>query len=169
MNNKWLVDTGYGTGMALAFSGDKNFVDRSINFAYNWLLGSKANVTRESETFAYVSQTNKEKLRSALEREGYCQKIDELLSKSEMPNVDEIEVSDEEIDNYIRSMLKGDENVVDPFAHICPQETPEMIETATVYSKEYAEGIMQTLVGESFMPDSFKGSCYNVAEQGEEV
>src|SRR3954471_17994643 len=38
---KWIADRGYGTGMALAFQGNPEFIRRSVNFAVNFLLSDK--------------------------------------------------------------------------------------------------------------------------------
>lgn len=81
LTNKWIADRGYGTGMALAFQGDEQFLARSVAFAVNFLLSPKSQIKQETASFVVVN-TSMEALVNALQEEGYLRKMLELRAKS---------------------------------------------------------------------------------------
>jgi hypothetical protein len=68
--NRWIADRGYGTGMALAFEGDPDFIRRSINFAINFLVQGEHVVRQLTPTFVVVN-TSMERIEDALFSEAF--------------------------------------------------------------------------------------------------
>lgn len=160
--NKWIADRGYGTGMALAFEGDPEFVKRSINFAANFLLSEKSEIRQETPTFAVIN-TTMENLTKAFELEGYCLRMRELLKTAENP-MDFIRDEDfpadweERLEKFSHDLLaaKNAKEVAevmkrDPMRGLEIVETPEMVADATAWGKKYAQEELGKLVYEDFM------------------
>lgn len=94
--NRWIADRGYGSGMALAFEGDADFIRQSSNFAYNFLFGSsRAAVSQVTPSFAVVN-TSMEQLVEALENEGALKKELELRSEYFKANGRDVDLMEEE-------------------------------------------------------------------------
>ena len=95
--NRWIVDRGYGSGMALAFEGDADFIRQSSNFAHNFLFGEsgKASVNQTTPSFAIVN-TTMERLVSALELEGALNKESELRAEYFNQNGSDVDVMEED-------------------------------------------------------------------------
>jgi hypothetical protein len=83
--NRWIADRGYGTGMALAFDGDKDFIRRSINFAINFLVHDASNIHQHSPSFVVVN-TTEERLKAALYQEGYSRELLRLSQAEPLDN-----------------------------------------------------------------------------------
>lgn len=160
--NKWIADRGYGTGMALAFEGEPDFVKRSINFAANFLLSEKSEIRQETPTFAVIN-TTMENLTKAFELEGYCLRMRELLKTAENP-MDLIRDEDfpadwdERLDKFSTALLsaKNAKEVAeimktDPMRGLEIVETPEMVADATAWGKNYAKDELAKIVFEDFM------------------
>ena len=155
MENKWIADRGYGTGMALAFQGDKDFVRRSVNFAYNYLIDPKAHVREQHENFVVVN-TSMEALREAFKKEGYCKRMQQLHRQMRVNQEENYPADFEErINAYVRATLSGDTSVEDPRpdTHV---ETEDMVVMANAYAEIHADEQIATLGFEDFMRDVSK-------------
>lgn len=153
MVNKWIADRGYGTGMSLAFQGDEEFVRRSLNFAANFLLSSKAQARELSPNFVLVNTTMDE-LVDALQREGYAMKMRELYAARPRVRLEAEDFPDtfeDDVNKFIRATLSGDTSVKDPTARIMDDETEEMREEATTYGIEYAKTEIGKLEFDAYM------------------
>ena len=85
--NQWIADRSYGTGIALAFQGDPDFVRRSVNFAINYLLTESQKVKEQTQTWAVVL-TTEANLRLALYREAYNLKLGEVYRNMPRKEID---------------------------------------------------------------------------------
>lgn len=176
--NKWVVDRTYGSGMALGFVGDPDFIRRSTNFAINFLVHDASKITVQTPRFSTLN-TSEERLRDALYREAYAQEMLKLAAGdrsplSTMEAEDFPEGFDERLEEFSRKlMLAGTPEEVaevmksDPTA-IFEEKTPidrEVI--ADVRAKARVEEQMQALVSEEFMRSlaGFGLEVHQVAER----
>lgn len=152
-HNKWIIDRGYGKGVAVAFQGDEDFVRKSSNFAENFLLTGNATVKEYMPTF-HVVYTTMEKLIAALEFEGYCQKLSELHRNRPKYHIEDEDVPDsfnERCKEFLGAFLKGDYSLPDPTKYLHEEETEEMREIAREHGRQRAQIILADLVSEDFM------------------
>ena len=147
--NKWIVDRGYGSGMALGFQGDANFLRRSVNFAVNRLLNRTAQIKHMTDNF-YVVNTSMEALRAALIEEGAAFKKIELLKAIPFVEPEYPENYEELVNAYVEAQLKGDESVKNP---VFEQKIDEAAidEQARAYGEVYAEEELAKLESDDFM------------------
>ncbi len=153
MENKWIADRGYGSGMSLAFYGDEEFVTRSMNFAANFLLSSKAQARQSTPNFALVN-TTMEELEAALRMEGYVIKLRELhaaLPKARLDAEDYPADFDDRVRAYTHSLLTGANDVPDPTAYLNEPETDEMREIASRHGIVHAQAEMAKLEFDAYM------------------
>lgn len=151
--NKWIADRGYGTGMAIAFQGDENFIRRSVNFAANFLLTPRSQIKQHTPSFVIIN-TTQEDLVKAFELEGYTLKMQELWKNIPTVQIDEDDLPadfEERVREYTLKVLTGDPTAVDPVANMYPEETPAMVKEATAYSKKYAQDRLAEIESEDFM------------------
>lgn len=132
--NQWIADRSYGTGIALAFSGEPEFVRRSINFAVNYLLTETQKIREQTQTFAVVL-TTEENLRLALYREAYNLKMLEV--RKAMPR--------KEID---WDALPEDFNP--ETISFSDEPSQEQIDAVALFARESVEATIASLVGEAF-------------------
>jgi len=152
MKNKWIADRGYGTGMALAFQGDAEFIRTSVNFAVNYLLSARAQIKEQTPSFIIINTTTDE-LMKAFALEGYCLKMRELWAKVpplELEDDDLPEDFEQRVDTFIRKTLLDDPTAVDPTASMYV-ETPEMIAEAEAAGIEHAKKEFAKIEFEDFM------------------
>ncbi len=160
--NKWIADRGYGSGMALAFEGDPAFIERSINFAVNFLLSEKSEIRKQMPSFVIVNTTF-DNLRNALETEGYCMKMAELLNGQENP-LDIMREEDYPADwedrlrNFERDLIAAktpaevaDVMKRDPMRGLVISPTAENEAEARAFGKEYAQTELAKVTFEDFM------------------
>lgn len=83
--NRWIADRGYGSGMALAFNGDPEFIRRSVNFAINFLVHDASNIHEYMPSFVVVN-TSMERLGKALYDEAFARESLKLSQESSRPN-----------------------------------------------------------------------------------
>ncbi len=167
--NRWIADRGYGTGMALAFEGDPEFIRRSVNFAATFLLSDSAHVKEQSPSFVIVN-TTMTKLMEALTFEGYLAKMLELRKEHSKNVVSEIDLLDEDdlpadINEQCRRYTEASFSArdfkeakaaeeLDPFRGL-NKDDPVLLAKweaeAIKFSKEYADKEIAKLHFEDFM------------------
>lgn len=139
--------------MSLAFQGDEEFVRRSMNFAANFLLSSKAQARQQTPNFALVNTTMAE-LEDAFRAEGYVIKMRELYAarpRVRLEAEDFPDDFDEQVRKYTHELLSGNENAVDPTQYMMDEETDEMREISTQYGEEHAKREMAKLEFDAYM------------------
>jgi hypothetical protein len=150
--NRWVVDKGYGSGIALAFQGDPEFIRTSVNFAVNYLLPPTAKIKENTPSFV-ICITSMAELRKAFELEGYCLKMRELLATTEdFPELDEDDFPDdlqERMWDYLVKSWKGEE-ATDPLENVFV-ESDEMVQLAEEAGRLYADKELQKIEYEGFM------------------
>lgn len=159
---KWIADRGYGTGMALAFNGNPEFIRSSLNFAFNFLLSDKSQVKEQMPGFVIVN-TTMENLVKAFQLEGYCMKMQELIKGAEDPmdiltDEDFPADWDERLKKFGEDMFatKNRNDVAkviatDPMRGLTIEETPEMVAAATLAGIEHAKKEIAKIEFEDFM------------------
>lgn len=147
--------------MALAFHGDPDFIRRSINFAANYLVTDKSEITQETVSFAQVN-TTMEGLADALEREGYNLKMVELLKDAPCPI---LQAEDEDFpDDWEKRMHADFEarcnakdwqaikeiDAKDPTNDLTFTETPAMQAEAKAFGIKHAQKVIGELEFKTF-------------------
>lgn len=149
--NIWIADRGYGTGMALAFQGDENFIRRSVNFAMNFLITPRSQIKQHTPSFVIIN-TSMDELKKAFKREGFCIGMQKLRAKypiTELEEDDFPEDFEQRVNEFISKTLTGDKTAVDPLA--CVEDDPQLEIEAEEFANEYAEKQMQNIRFEDFM------------------
>ncbi len=165
--NRWIVDRGYGSGMAIGFEGDKNFIRRSVNFAINFLVHNPLNVHYHTPTFVSVNTTH-ERLEKALYDEAYARELLRLTTEfnKTQPNPlailndeDFPENFDEQTEKFRADLhAAADHHEVaqvlarDPTSMIFPLDNPvELEQQAAKLAKEFVNKTLEELEPEEFM------------------
>jgi hypothetical protein len=119
--NVWIADRGYGSGMALAFQGDPEFIRQSVNFAVNFLLSATSQIKEQTPSFAIVN-TTMEDLTNALISEGSLRRMLELRKEHRKNHGSEFDLLEE--DDY---PLDYDEQNAAYIWAVLAAQTPEEV------------------------------------------
>lgn len=163
--NHWIIDRNYGSGIALGFRGDKDFIARSVNFAFNYVLPPNAQVREFTPNFSSVN-TTMEKLVAGLTLEGIVLKKRELVrtfirAREDARNAEDDAKTQEQleaeynelkpkVDAYLHAHVYGDDSVPCPVDDTIPNEA-EMDAEAELAGPLYAEAEMAKIIFDDYM------------------
>ncbi len=114
MKNRWTIQVA-GEKILLGIYGTKEFIERSLNFAYNYeVIPEMAVIHRPgSDNFCYIG-TKMRKLTRGLKREGRVKKVAELAKTN--PEIDDLSEHYEEIEEagekYSQEIFENIENEI---------------------------------------------------------
>jgi hypothetical protein len=171
VNNEWIIDKGYGSGVVLGFRGAPEFIEQSKNFVRNYLIGPTASITELFGNFCTVI-TDYLSLQKAIFNEQYNLYMAALIRDAPRidyqdedypPNfIEECEAYMKEFNALVFSVAAKPEDfksLVNPADEFPPYKEEDWWEdAANQWASERMNLILSTIREEAFMPRYFNNN-----------